>query len=260
MRKRLKDWLAKILLMANYSSPKSGAILMYHSVASNGAFFSVTPGDFEEQLRLIRSSGRRVLFLSELIQLLVTNQAVNGLIVLTFDDAHQDFYTTVLPLLKKYQIPATLFIPTSLVGKNLNVTGIGPMPIMSQSQIEEAAKSGLVELASHTANHLLLNEIPLSQIENELVDSQLWLTGLGFESVPILAYPKGRYSTEVISVLQRLGWLGAVTVKPGLINSQSSRFELPRIPIDSATTSALFRLALSEGYAWYATIAHAKFF
>ena len=134
------------------------------------------------------------------------------------------------------------------------------MSIMSRSQIEEVAKSSLVELASHTANHLLLNEISPPQIENELIDSQRWLISLGFDSVPILAYPKGRYSAEVISVLQRLGWWGAVTVKPGLINSKSPRFELPRIPIDSATTLALFKLALSDGYAWYATIAHAKFF
>jgi peptidoglycan/xylan/chitin deacetylase (PgdA/CDA1 family) len=35
---------------------------------------------------------------------------------LTFDDAWYDFYTNAFPLLKKYKIPATLFVPTHFIG------------------------------------------------------------------------------------------------------------------------------------------------
>jgi len=36
--------------------------------------------------------------------------------VLTFDDGWCDFYTNVLPLLKKYQVQATVFLPTDFIG------------------------------------------------------------------------------------------------------------------------------------------------
>ena len=36
--------------------------------------------------------------------------------VLTFDDGWCDFYTNVFPLLKRYKVPATVFLPTDFIG------------------------------------------------------------------------------------------------------------------------------------------------
>ena len=36
--------------------------------------------------------------------------------VITFDDGWHDFYKNVYPLLKRYQIPATMFLPTNFIG------------------------------------------------------------------------------------------------------------------------------------------------
>ncbi|MEW6730927.1 MAG: polysaccharide deacetylase family protein [Acidobacteriota bacterium] len=38
-------------------------------------------------------------------------------VVLTFDDGYQDFYTVAFPILRRYSLPATLFVPTGLIGK-----------------------------------------------------------------------------------------------------------------------------------------------
>lgn len=37
-------------------------------------------------------------------------------VALTFDDGYQDFYDVAFPILQEYSMPATLFVPTSLLG------------------------------------------------------------------------------------------------------------------------------------------------
>lgn len=72
-------------------------------------------------------------------------------ISLSFDDSKKNFYINVFPLLKKYNVPATLNVITDRVLKStaddLNRS------YMTIAEVEECAASGLVEIASHSANH-----------------------------------------------------------------------------------------------------------
>ena len=76
-------------------------------------------------------------------------------VMLTFDDGYLSFYTRAMPLLKKYNYPATL----AVVGNWLEQQNLpGVKPLMTQAQIREVMNSGLVEIASHT--HDLHQSIP----------------------------------------------------------------------------------------------------
>lgn len=68
-------------------------------------------------------------------------------VILTFDDGYLSFYTRAMPLLKKYNYPATL----AVVGTWLEQQKVeGVKPLMTPAQIREVMASGLVEVASHT--------------------------------------------------------------------------------------------------------------
>jgi peptidoglycan/xylan/chitin deacetylase (PgdA/CDA1 family) len=87
-------------------------VLCYHRVGVGGVpLFSELPSwVFEAQMRYIRRH-YRVLSLDELCEEMQRPSETKDAVVVTFDDGYRDLYTDALPTLKKYQIPATIFLP-----------------------------------------------------------------------------------------------------------------------------------------------------
>lgn len=99
-------------------------ILMYHRILPKEEISEciqpgmyVTPGTFEIHLQLL-SRYFKIVSLSEFSS--YDKSTAKGLgkypvCVVTFDDGWQDFYTYAFPILKKYNIPATVFLPTNYI-------------------------------------------------------------------------------------------------------------------------------------------------
>ena len=85
-------------------------VLMYHRINDvvdpPAAHLTVSVADFEKQLQYFKTN-YQILGLRDNW----TNLKKTG-VVLTFDDGYADNYTKALPLLEKYNIPATFFIAT----------------------------------------------------------------------------------------------------------------------------------------------------
>jgi peptidoglycan/xylan/chitin deacetylase (PgdA/CDA1 family) len=84
----------------------TGAVLMYHRVVTTRYDpwrLSVSERHFEQQLSLL--SRLKVVPLSAVT-------STRGGIAITFDDGYADNLMTALPLLQKYQLPATVFVAT----------------------------------------------------------------------------------------------------------------------------------------------------
>src|SRR5688572_10450985 len=77
---------------------------------------NVSIKDFEAHLAYLAKNKIRVVTFSEAISYLQSDQPVQKTVVITIDDAYQSFFKNGLPLLKKYSMPATLFINTKTVG------------------------------------------------------------------------------------------------------------------------------------------------
>src|SRR3990167_7198792 len=91
------------------------SILMYHSVSDSGAFFSISPKEFERQMRYIHNSGLTAIFASEINQRM-TSGKMAGTVCVTFDDGYEDVYRHAFPVLKQFGIKATVFLITSEIG------------------------------------------------------------------------------------------------------------------------------------------------
>ena len=96
-----------------------GLVLMYHRIAAaswDPWNLCVDPERFEQQLATL-SRVASLVPLSELGSRLRRGRRARPVVALTFDDGYADNLHVGLPLLERYSAPATVFIPTALIGR-----------------------------------------------------------------------------------------------------------------------------------------------
>ncbi|MBW8001522.1 MAG: polysaccharide deacetylase family protein [Planctomycetes bacterium] len=99
---------------------KNPLVLLYHRVADDpldSQLLTVSPNNFEGQLRELKEK-YRVIPLFELIEEVRKGQQNTDTVAITFDDGYLDNLTNGLPLLEKYQLPATIFVTSEMVGSD----------------------------------------------------------------------------------------------------------------------------------------------
>lgn len=91
-------------------SPKFG-ILCYHRIGTEGVPYhsQLAPAVFERQVAYL-SQSYRVVSLTQLSEELSASADVPPTLAVTFDDGYQDVYTYAFPILRKYAIPATIYL------------------------------------------------------------------------------------------------------------------------------------------------------
>jgi peptidoglycan/xylan/chitin deacetylase (PgdA/CDA1 family) len=98
--------------------PNKGLVLMYHRIAEPAVDpwrLSVTKEHFEHHLQILTTSFN-VIRVSELVQNMANRKFEKDTISITFDDGYQDNFLHALPLLEKYNCPATFFIASGHIG------------------------------------------------------------------------------------------------------------------------------------------------
>jgi peptidoglycan/xylan/chitin deacetylase (PgdA/CDA1 family) len=105
---------------------RGAIILCYHSVAPAELSPWIDPNChlrpeiFEAHLRFL-SRYRQVIALEQLIELLEQGRTpAAGTVVLTFDDGYLDNLTEAAPLLARYGLPATCYLPTGMIERGEN--------------------------------------------------------------------------------------------------------------------------------------------
>ena len=104
---------------------KNGAIiLMYHSIINSKNHHVIDPtyamdvDDFEQQMKFL-SRHRYVISMGELSNKLAKGETPKrGTVVITFDDGYLDNYELAAPILKKYKLPATIYLATGYVSRS----------------------------------------------------------------------------------------------------------------------------------------------
>ncbi|RPI79645.1 MAG: hypothetical protein EHM45_02120 [Desulfobacteraceae bacterium] len=89
-------------------------ILFYHRVNTSKNPFIIDPAQFEVQIRYL-AGHFNILGLSEFLDLIAGRKPIRNGLLITFDDGYQDNYTHAYPVLKKYGLPAAIFLTTDFI-------------------------------------------------------------------------------------------------------------------------------------------------
>lgn len=162
--------------------------LLYHLVgADTGVQVDLPASLFDEQMSALADSGRAV-SLERGLELLDGLPPADGRdpVVVTFDDGTADFVDQALPILQRYDIPATLYVATEFVERGRAFTY--GAPAASWAGLRDAVDTGLVTIGSHTHTHALMDRTDDAAGELDrsvgLIEDRLGLTPRHF------AYPK----------------------------------------------------------------------
>lgn len=198
-------------------------VLVYHRVGYTADNFTVTPERFTHDLQTLQQYGYCTITLEQLQKFL--NEGNNELpdkpILITFDDGYMDNFENAYPILKKHGMVATFFVITSMLWMEGRLT---------PERIAEMAQGGM-SFGSHTVSHKPLGELAWAEIHDELVISKAVLESVLGKTVNGIAYPRGSYNDNVITIAQNVGYITGFTVREGICSKDSPDFELRRIPI-----------------------------
>jgi peptidoglycan/xylan/chitin deacetylase (PgdA/CDA1 family) len=106
MMRPLFGGVGSILTMHHVRPPRTGAF-------QPNRLLEVSPMFLEGMLRRLRRSGVDIISLDEMHQRMVSENFGRRFVCLTFDDGYKDIQRWAYPLLKKYETPFALYIPTS---------------------------------------------------------------------------------------------------------------------------------------------------
>ena len=168
-------------------------ILMYHDISvENGKDLTISVKNLEKQFKHLAESGYKSYHLKELLQVNELPKGKN--IALTFDDAYISQMELALPLLRKYKLKATFFVPLDFIGKT-DSWNTSSLQIMTLDQLK-SLEPEIVELGFHSFFHKKYTELSNAEIEADIHRSLEFVSKNKLNISPVLAYPYGKFPKE----------------------------------------------------------------
>lgn len=227
----------------NYCLP----IIMYHSVSPDAQAqnrLSTSVDTFERQMRFLKNHRYNVLPLESLPDLIKNKKKIpNKTIAITLDDGYKDNYTFAFPILKKYNLPATMFIIVNEVNRPQNDR-------LSWKEIKMMQDSGLVTFGSHCLGpEPLVNIKSEENLKREILDSKKILEEKLARQITLFSYPEGRFNDKIRKLVIAAGYKLAVATSPGRQYPNNDIFVLKRLRIsETARNMFVFWIQTSGFY------------
>ncbi len=225
-------------------------VLCYHAVSVDWeADLSTTPARLERQLELLVRRGYRGATFTE-----ATGPPTNRrTVAVTFDDAFRSVFELARPILERFELVATVFVPTDFIdaGGQLRWSGIdqwrgGPheheLAPMSWEELRALHAAGW-EIGSHTGAHPHLTEVDDATLQSELTRSKAVCEQNLGQPCSSLAYPYGDVDARVVGATKLAGYSAAAALPRRL--DERGALEWPRVGVYRADDDLRFRLKLS---------------
>lgn len=221
-------------------------VLMYHAIDRSGWKLSVIPETFERQVKYLAQKGWAVPLADVVAYAKGEKKLQSHAVAVTFDDGYRDLMTTVLPILERYRIPATVFVPSDMSVR----TSPDGRPRLTEEELCVLAQSPFITIGSHAKSHRKFIELSLEEMQNESKESADELAQITGKRPNFFAYPFGTRSSDAECAVRGTGYEAAFGITEGLIRSGDDLFRLKRVQVDGTMSFFLSRLRLTSAVDW----------
>lgn len=232
-------WLSGVgFIMARLFAPKF-LLVMYHSIWSPDNAealkqnqyrnISISQEMFQKHLRYLRKRGYVFYRFRDMVSLSKSG-FTHKVACIYFDDGFRDVLENAYPILKKENIPATLFLTTDYIDQKST-----PGVYLTWEEVKKMRD--VFEFGSHSVSHRKLNKIPLEEAKEEMARSKTIIEEKLGVSVNTFSYPKGRSSRELENLAHEVGY--AITTADPLFR---------KVRPDPDDSIAIFKL--KTGFPW----------
>ena len=222
----------------------------------------------EDIIVWFKKKGFRFLSLQEFLDNIKNENKIRGAIYLSFDDGYEENITNVLPILNKYEVPATFFIPSKSIeegffwwdlvkGSSTNITPdikrlwtipnqervkiiskikkeklSFPRRAITLQSLKNLSSNDLVTIGNHTDDHVICINCTNEELSREikLCEEKLkkWVDE---KYVNVFSFPNGDYNKRVTCVLKDNDIPAAFINDPVLISSETDMHLIPRMGV-----------------------------
>jgi len=227
--------------------PRTVVALMYHSVSDEDWEFATPSEEFDRQIGYLRDQGFSCISVSDVAQWLRREKEIpRRSVLITFDDGYRDFYTSALPILRKYHSTATVFIHTNRSSDPLG----NSIEVLSWEDVRAISRVG-IEIGDHSHGHPNMKDLSALELEKEItVSKEKFQAELGL--IPTtFAYPGGKFNATISSYLARSGYTSAFSISRGLLSRSDDPFTLRRFGLSRNVSWLEFKARLTPVSDWY---------
>ncbi len=214
-------------------------ILLYHFVGRqamesggrSNSRYNVTRADFELQLEILYRLGYQTVSMRDV------SAALSGTltlpprpVVITLDDGWVEQYDHAYPLLQKYKMTATFYVPSTYPVGGRFVTW---------EQLQGMLKNGM-EIGGHTRSHRDLARIGSGAAWLELNGGKATLEEKLGVTITTVSYPYGNHTRTTLALAKKAGYLTGVTLGAIPQHSAASRYRLTRTEVIGTRSVSAF--------------------
>ena len=210
-------------------------ILLYHQIGTtpveetNLDCFCLA-NEFEKQMEYLFNSEIKVISLNTLMDYLIKGTSFEkDCVVLTFDDGCNKFIGITLPILNKFNFPATIFPVSGNLGSEAAWPKIKnpDLQILTKEELRFLHSKG-IDIGGHSVNHKKLTQIAKDEALKEITNCKIQLESIIGSEITSFSFPHGEYNDKIVSLVKKVGFSSAVTCDSSKIQKNNSVYKLPR--------------------------------
>ena len=213
---------------------------------------------FERSIRWLIKQGYTFISEKDLIEFLSsTRELPHGAVWISLDDGYKEWVDEIIPVIRKYGVPVTLYIPSGIIEGDRRFPWLHPEQAlksrddsagatahcdsMSAAELIRISRFPEVTLGGHTVTHAITPQCSDEQLGFEIVTCKSAVQAWTPTPVSSFSYPCGSIDGRERKYILGAGFSIAVTTEPRFVNKETDPILIPRfcVPDDASFPEAI---------------------